>query len=299
MANHQGWLHFPTIYQNIQLPQTSVQNVTTENGFHLHSFVYNKFEILKYNMKGVYTATGNLSYQLAFTPENYSVWRKLITYSVVHDKCIPRCGRVLLYFGVCQIQVSGNTPFLGRPLQEVLFCLGEVRTIVTILFAKRACLLTKTGYRGLEERHFYGAVSCFLPFSPLLSYSPWEAPLLHVWLLRAWWDPGCYSECWGLKEVFFLSHSLTQKFWTQEDPFKAWWSASQMQQYVPSWQTETCLDSDYSIHSANISFPRSSQEKDGDAVGPFFRLQLQFGTIFLNKRPLFPKSQFSGSQLLS
>lgn len=187
-----------------------------------------------------------------------------------------------------------ETPFLGRPLREVLFCLGEIRTIVTILFAKRACLFTKTGYKGLEERHFNGAVSCFLPFSLPLRSAP-AACLASKGLRRPWMPQ------WMLRpeRSISLSLSLTQKFLTQEDPFKAWWSASQRRQYVPSWQTETCLDSDYSIHSANISFPRSSQEKEGDAVGLFFRLQLQFGTIFLNKRPLLPKSQFSGSQLLS
>lgn len=53
---------------------------------------------------------------------------------------------------------------------------------------------------------------------------------------------------WMLKSErnISLSLSLSQKPWTQEDPFKAWWSASQRQQYVHSWQTEICLDSEYS-----------------------------------------------------
>lgn len=40
------------------------------------------------------------------------------------------------------------------------------------------------------------------------------------------------------------------------------------------------------IHSANISFPISSQQKERDAGGPSFRLQLHFGTRLLNKMPL-------------
>lgn len=103
---------------------------------------------------------------------------------------------VLLYSGVCRNQVSRHTPFLGRSLQEVLFCWGEIGTIVTILFARRACLFTKTGYKGPAERRFSGA-----PPHTLLSHCPGEMPLLRVWLLGAWWDPGGCSECRGLKEI--------------------------------------------------------------------------------------------------
>lgn len=37
------------------------------------------------------------------------------------------------------------------------------------------------------------------------------------------------------------------------------------------------------IHSANISFPISSQQKEPDAGGPSFRLQHHFGTSFWTK----------------
>lgn len=40
------------------------------------------------------------------------------------------------------------------------------------------------------------------------------------------------------------------------------------------------------IHSANISFPISSRQKEPDAGGPSFRLQHHFGTSLLNKMPL-------------
>lgn len=60
--------------------------------------------------------------------------------------------------------------------------------------------------------------------------------LMRLWMLQ-----------WMLKSERNISLSLwVRKFWTQEDPFKAWWSASQRQQYVPSWQTEICLDSEHS-----------------------------------------------------
>lgn len=193
--------------------------------------------------------------------------------------------------------VSRNTPFLGRSLQEVLFCLGEIRTIDTILLATRACLFTKTGYKELEGRHFSGAVSSFLLFSPLLSHSPWEVPLLCVWLLRAWWDPGCYSEAW--KKYFSLPRFDSESLNTTG-------SIQGMMECL----TEAAICSQLAnrnlfgqwarpIHSANTSFPTGSEKKEGDVLGPFFRLQLQLGTIFLNKTPLFPKSQFSGSQVPS
>lgn len=70
--------------------------------------------------------------------------------------------------------------------------------------------------------------------------------LVHAWFLKVWWDYGCYSECWSLKEIFLSPSLWVRKFWTQEDPFKAWWSASERQQYVHSWQTEICLDSEHS-----------------------------------------------------
>lgn len=238
-------------------------------------------------------------------PETSSGWWKPIIYSVVHDKRIPCGGRTLLCFGVCQIQVRRNTPFLGSSLQEVLFCLGEIRTIDTILFAKRTCLFTKTGYKELAKTHFNGAVSSFLLFSPLLSHSPWEVPPLHVWLLRAWWDPGCYSEC--LKECYseaWKKYSSLPRFDSES------LNTTGSIQGVMKCLTEAAICSQLAnrdlfgqwarpIHSANTSFPTGSEKKEGDVLGPFFRLQLQFGTIFLNKTPLFPKSQFSGSQLLS
>lgn len=201
--------------------------------------------------------------------------------------------------------VSGNKPFLGRCLQEVLFCFGEIRTIDTILLARRACLFTKTGYKELEGRQFSGAVASFLLLSPLLSHSPWEGPLLRVWLLRAWWDPGCcsgglkgcYSEAW--KKYFSLPRFDSESLNTTG-------SIQGMMECL----TEAAICSQLAnrnlfgqwarpIHSANTSFPTGSEKKEGDVLGPFFRLQLQFGSIFLNKTPLFPESQFSGSQVPS
>lgn len=52
------------------------------------------------------------------------------------------------------------------------------------------------------------------------------------------------------------------------------------------------------MHSANISFPKTSQERAGDDVGPFSDSSSNLEQS-LNKVPLFPKAQFSGSQLLS
>lgn len=40
------------------------------------------------------------------------------------------------------------------------------------------------------------------------------------------------------------------------------------------------------IHSANISLPISSQQKEPDAGGPSFRFQHHFGTSLLNKMAL-------------
>lgn len=226
------------------------------------------------------------------------VWWKPVTYSVGHHECTLCCSRVPLYFKVCLITVSRNIPSLGRSLQEVLFLFKKNWEYSHNSTCWGGYFFAKAGSRELEERPFIGAVSSSLPFSLLLSHSPWEVLLWHVWLLRAWWGPGCYSECRGLKEIF-LSPSLSQKIWTQEDPFKAWWSASQRRQYVPGWQTESCLDSEdsraLSKHQLSEGFAGESRRRRG----PLFRLQLQLGTISLNKVPLFPKAQFSGSQLLS
>lgn len=173
--------------------------------------------------------------------------------------------------------VSRNILFLGRSLQEVLFCLGEIRTIDTILFARRAGLFTKTGCKALEERHFSGAVSSFLRFSPLLSHSPWEEPLLHVWLLRAWWDPGCYSECLkgcyseAWKKYFSLPHFDSESLNTTG-------SIQGMMECL----TEAAICSQLAnrnlfgqwarpIHSANTSFPMGSEKKRGRRSRPPFQ----------------------------
>lgn len=234
---------------------------------------------------------------LAISVGIIQVWWKPVTYSVGHRECILCCDRVPLYFTVCLITVRRNIPSLGRSLQEVLFrfkknweCSHNSICQGGVLF------ICKSQFQGAGRKAFHW--SCLFLSSSLPAPFPLPLRSASVWLLRAWWGPGCYSECRGLKEIF-LSPSLSQKIWTQEDPFKAWWSASQRRQYVPGWQTESCLDSEDSRALSKHQLSEDFAGESGRRRGPLFRLQLQLGTISLNKVPLFPKAQFSGSQLLS
>lgn len=151
-----------------------------------------------------------------------------------------------------RVKVNRSEPRVGNSVLKVLFCSGEIRNILTILFTKAAWFIYKTLATSGQNQGISMRLSfTFFPF-PL--YSPPPNPfsvslrsisgtclvskgLMRLWMLR-----------WILKSERNISLSLlwVRKFWTQEDPFKAWWSASQRQQYVHSWQTEICLDSEHS-----------------------------------------------------
>lgn len=137
--------------------------------------------------------------------------------------------------GVC-IKVNRNEAEVGSSVLKVLF---------SHLFTKAPSLFMKTWPQVARIKAFQW--SCLLLssfFSNPFSFSLRSIPgaclvskgLMRLWILR-----------WMLKNERNISPSLwVRKFWTQEDPFKAWWSASQRQQYVHSWQTEICLDSEHS-----------------------------------------------------
>lgn len=96
---------------------------------------------------------------------------------------------VPLYLRVCLTTESRSTTSLGRSLQEVLFLLKRNGEYSHNSICQKSLFIYKSWLRGLEERLFSGAVSSFLPFSLLLSHSPWEVLLWHVWLLKGLMRP--------------------------------------------------------------------------------------------------------------
>lgn len=143
------------------------------------------------------------------------------------------------------VKVNRNEPVENSVLKVLRFS-GEIRNILTSFYLPRhPGLFMKTWPQVARIKAFqWGSFTFFLFLYPFLILKK------RLWymlgFLKVWWDYGCYSECWSLKEIFFSPSLWVRKFWAQEDPFKAWWSASQRQQYVHSWQTEICLDSEHS-----------------------------------------------------
>lgn len=128
-------------------------------------------------------------------------WWNPITYSVVPDKCIPCCGKYYCTLGCARIKWADTHRSLEDPCRNFIllrrnwdYCHNSI--------CQKSLFIYKNWLQGASRTRFSGTVSPSpSPPHSLLSHCPGEMPLLRVWLLGAWWDPGGCSECRGLKEI--------------------------------------------------------------------------------------------------
>lgn len=195
--------------------------------------------------------------------------------------------------------MNREEPWFGTAVVKVLICSEEIRNILTSLcLPRQPGLFTKTWPQVVRIKAFqWGCLLLYSFFSTPFSLSVRRVSgaclvskgLMRIWMLQ-----------WMLKSErnISLSLSLSQKILNTRGSIQGVMECLRGSSMFAVGKQRSVWTVSTAIHSANISFPISSQQKEQDAGGPPFRFQPLWDKP--SKQNAFvQQSQFSGSQRLS